>query len=273
MRFFVYFRAMENYHKLLSDTLSNGEPKTDRTGIGTISTFGTQLRYDLSHGFPLVTTKKIHFKSVVHELLWFLMGDTNIKYLNENGVNIWNEWADANGELGNVYGKQWVRWQGENGTIYNQIAEVQQSLRENPNSRRHIVSAWNVAEISGMALPPCHVLFQFFVSEQHLSLQIYQRSADMFLGVPFNIASYALLLEMMAQTTGYIAKELIWVGGDTHIYNNHIEQVKLQLSRECLPLPSIKLNPNIKDIFAFKYADIELLNYNPHPAIKGDVAV
>ena len=273
MRFFVYFRAMENYHKLLSDTLSNGEPKTDRTGIGTISTFGTQLRYDLSHGFPLVTTKKIHFKSVVHELLWFLMGETNIKYLNENGVNIWNEWADAAVNLGNIYGKQWVRWEGAQGTVHNQIAEVIHLLKTNPNSRRIMVSAWNVAEVAGMALPPCHVLFQFYVAGNKLSLQMYQRSADMFLGVPFNIASYALLLEMVASVCGFVAHEFIWIGGDTHIYTNHIEQVKTQLSRECLPLPKIGINPSVKDIFAFTYSDIALVGYQHHPAIKAEVAI
>ncbi len=262
------FATMNVYHDLLRDILQNGTFKQDRTGTGTYSVFGRQLRFNLDEGFPLITTKKVHFKSVVYELLWFLKGDTNVKYLQENGVTIWDEWADENGDLGPVYGKQWVDWNG-----HNQIQEVIDTIKKNPDSRRMIVSAWNVAEIPKMKLPPCHILFQFYCQGDKLSLQLYQRSCDVFLGLPFNIASYALLLMMVAQVTDKIPHEFIWTGGDTHIYQNHLEQVNLQLSREPYPLPKIELNPEVKNIFDFTYSDIILHNYQYHPAIKAPVAV
>ncbi|MDD2387377.1 MAG: thymidylate synthase [Bacteroidales bacterium] len=264
---------MQQYLDLLRQVKNNGTQKTDRTGTGTISVFGHQMRFDLSEGFPCITTKKVHLRSIIHELLWFLQGDTNIKYLKENGVKIWDEWADENGNLGHVYGYQWRSWPCADGKSIDQITNLIDSLKTKPDSRRHIVSAWNVADIDTMALPPCHTLFQFYVADNKLSCQLYQRSADLFLGVPFNIASYALLTLMVAQVTGYEPGEFIHTFGDAHIYLNHLEQVDLQLRRELRPLPTMKINPNIKDIFSFKYEDFELLNYNPHPHIKGIVAV
>lgn len=264
---------MQNYLNLLQDILDNGSDKTDRTGTGTRSLFGYQLRYDLSKGFPLVTTKKVHLKSIIYELLWFLRGDTNIKYLTDNGVSIWDEWADENGDLGPVYGAQWRSWSGADHKIVDQISEVIDQIKKNPDSRRLIVSAWNVAEIPNMALAPCHALFQFYVADGKLSLQLYQRSADVFLGVPFNIASYALLLMMVAQVTGLQVGDYVHSFGDVHIYNNHFEQVKKQLSRTPKELPVMKLNPEVKDIFDFKYEDFELLNYDPYPGIKAPVAI
>ena len=258
---------MNNYLNLLKDILENGTDKSDRTGTGTKSLFGYQLRFDLSKGFPLVTTKKTHLKSIIHELLWFLKGDTNIKYLNDNGVNIWNEWADENGELGSIYGKQWTDWNG-----INQIKELINQIKHNQDSRRLIVSAWNVSELPNMALAPCHTLFQFYVADGKLSLQLYQRSGDAFLGVPFNIASYSLLLMMVAQVCNLKVGDFIHTFGDVHIYNNHIEQVKLQLSREPKTLPTMKLNKDVKNIFDFKYEDFTLENYNPYPTIKAPVA-
>jgi thymidylate synthase len=264
---------MQQYHDLLNHILTHGTEKTDRTGTGTISVFGYQMRFNLADGFPMVTTKKVHWKSIVHELLWFVKGDTNIAYLKENKVSIWDEWADENGNLGPVYGYQWRNWpDGKGGTI-DQLAEVVKTLKSNPDSRRIMVSAWNVADIPQMKLPPCHALFQFYVANGKLSCQLYQRSADVFLGVPFNIASYALLTEMVAQVCGLGLGEFIWTGGDTHIYSNHLEQVKEQLSRTFYPLPQIKLNPEISDLFSFTYQDIELVNYQSHPAIKAPVAV
>ncbi|MDR1498911.1 MAG: thymidylate synthase [Rickettsiales bacterium] len=259
---------MKQYLELLRNVLENGEKKDDRTGTGTVSIFGTQTRYSLKDGFPLVTTKKIHLKSIIHELLWFLKGDTNIKYLQENGVRIWNEWADENGNLGPVYGKQWRDFNG-----VDQIINVVNTLKNNPNSRRIIVSAWNPQDVDKMALPPCHTMFQFFVVNGELSCQLYQRSADCFLGVPFNIASYSLLTVMMAQVCGLKSGEFIHTTGDTHIYLNHIEQVKLQLSREPYALPKMKLNPNVRDIFGFEYEDFELVDYKCYPIIKAEVAV
>ncbi|HFK5511888.1 TPA: thymidylate synthase [Elizabethkingia anophelis] len=264
---------MQNYLHLLQDILDNGSDKTDRTGTGTRSLFGYQLRYDLSKGFPLVTTKKVHLKSIIYELLWFLKGDTNIKYLKDNGVSIWDEWADENGDLGPVYGAQWRSWRGADNKVVDQISEVIDQIKRNPDSRRLIVSAWNVAEIPNMALAPCHAMFQFYVADGKLSLQLYQRSADVFLGVPFNIASYALLLMMVAQVTGLQVGDYVHSFGDVHIYNNHFEQVNRQLSRNPKPLPVMKLNPDVKDIFNFKFEDFELLNYNPHPGIKAPVAI
>lgn len=264
---------MVQYLNLLDHILKNGVRKDDRTGTGTISVFGYQMRFDLQEGFPLLTTKKLHLKSIIHELLWFLKGETNIRYLNENGVTIWDEWADANGELGPVYGYQWRSWPTADGRHIDQISRVVESLKNNPDSRRHIVSAWNVGEIEHMALPPCHVLFQFYVADGKLSCQLYQRSADVFLGVPFNIASYALLTMMMAQVCGYKPGEFIHTLGDTHIYLNHIEQVKLQLSREPRKLPRMVINPEVKSIFDFQFSDFKLEDYNPHPHIKGDIAV
>jgi thymidylate synthase len=264
---------MQQYQQLLQFILDNGVQKTDRTGTGTISYFGYQMRFNLSEGFPLVTTKKIHLKSIIYELLWFLRGETNIKYLKENGVSIWYEWADENGELGPVYGKQWRSWQDANGEVIDQISDAIKQIKNNPDSRRIIVSAWNVAELSKMALMPCHSLFQFYVAEGKLSCQLYQRSADVFLGVPFNIASYALLTMMMAQVCDLKAGDFIHTFGDVHIYNNHLEQVKLQLSRKPYPLPTMKLNPSVKNIFDFKYEDFTLENYQYHPAIKAPVAV
>lgn len=265
---------MQAYHDLLRHILEHGTPKTDRTGTGTIAVFGYQMRYDLSQGFPLVTTKKVHLKSIIHELLWFLKGDTNIAYLKENGVSIWDEWADAEGNLGPVYGHQWRSWACPDGSTVDQIKEVVSTLKTNPDSRRIVVSAWNPADLPKMALAPCHCLFQFFVSGNgKLSCQLYQRSADVFLGVPFNIASYALLTLMMAQVCGFEPGDFVWTGGDTHLYINHLDQVKLQLSRTPRPLPTIRLNPGIRDIFAFRYEDFELLGYDPWPAIKAPVAV
>ena len=264
---------MKQYLHLLQTILDNGVEKKDRTGTGTLSIFGHQMRFDLSEGFPVVTTKKLHLKSIIHELLWFLAGDTNIKYLNDNGVRIWNEWADENGDLGHIYGYQWRSWPAPDGRHTDQISQVVDSIINNPDSRRHIVSAWNVGELDNMKLPPCHVLFQFYVAEGKLSCQLYQRSADVFLGVPFNIASYALLTMMMAQVTGLKPGDFVHTFGDVHIYSNHLEQVKLQLTREPYPLPVMKINPEVKSIFNFKYDDFELENYMAHPHIKGEVAV
>ncbi len=264
---------MKQYLQLLDHILKNGTEKSDRTGTGTRSVFGYQMRFDLADGFPLLTTKKLHLKSIIHELLWFLKGDTNVRYLQENGVRIWNEWADENGDLGHVYGYQWRSWPDYNGGFIDQIAEAQNTIRHNPDSRRIIVSAWNVADINNMKLPPCHALFQFYVADGRLSLQLYQRSADCFLGVPFNIASYALLLMMMAQSTGLQPGEFIHTLGDAHLYLNHLEQARLQLTREPRPLPKMITNPDKKDIFDFEYSDFSLEDYNPHPHIKADVSV
>lgn len=264
---------MRQYLDLLSHVMKHGAEKEDRTGTGTISTFGYQMRFDLSAGFPLMTTKKLHLKSIIHELLWFLSGSTNVKYLQDNGVRIWNEWADADGNLGPIYGYQWRSWPSAGERHIDQIAAVVRSLKNNPDSRRHVVSAWNVGEIEKMALPPCHILFQFYVANGKLSCQLYQRSADIFLGVPFNIASYALLTMMMAQVTGYKPGEFVHTFGDAHIYLNHFEQVKLQLSREPRALPVMTLNPEVSDIFSFRYEDFILSGYDPHPAIKGEISV
>ena len=264
---------MKQYLDLCKRVLTEGTEKHDRTGTGTISVFGHQMRFDLADGFPLLTTKKLHLKSIIYELLWFLQGDTNVKYLQEHGVRIWNEWADENGELGPVYGHQWRSWPDYNGGTIDQISNVVEQIKHNPDSRRMIVSAWNVAEVEKMALPPCHSLFQFYVADGKLSLQLYQRSADIFLGVPFNIASYALLLQMMAQVTGLKAGTFVHTFGDAHIYLNHLEQVKLQLTREPRPLPQMHINPDVKDIFSFKYEDFQLEGYNPHPHIAGAVSV
>ena len=264
---------MQQYLQLLQHILDNGVTKTDRTGTGTISTFGYQIRFDLSKGFPLATTKKVHLKSIIHELLWFLQGSTNIKYLKDNGVRIWDEWANENGDLGPVYGKQWRSWACKDGKEIDQISEVVEQIKKNPDSRRLIVSAWNVADLPDMALMPCHNMFQFYVAEGKLSCQLYQRSADVFLGVPFNIASYALLTMMIAQVTGLQPGDFVHTVGDVHIYNNHLEQVKLQLSREPYPLPQMQINAEVKNIFDFKYEDFTLLNYQSHPAIKAIVAV
>ena len=264
---------MRQYLDLLRHILSNGAAKKDRTGVGTLSTFGYQMRFHLEEGFPLITTKKIHLKSVIYELLWFLKGQTNIQYLKDHGVTIWNEWADERGELGPVYGKQWRSWEGAGGKTVDQISELIHAIKTNPESRRLVVSAWNVAEIDEMKLPPCHSLFQFYVRNGELSCQLYQRSADAFLGVPFNIASYALLTRMVAQVTGLQPAEFIHTFGDVHIYLNHLDQVKLQLTREPRPLPKMKINPNVKDIFSFQYEDFQVENYDPWPAIKAPVAV
>jgi thymidylate synthase len=264
---------MRQYLELLSHVMEHGAEKKDRTGTGTISTFGYQMRFDLSEGFPVVTTKKLHLRSIIYELLWFLSGSTNVKYLQENGVRIWNEWADSDGNLGPVYGYQWRSWPASDGRHIDQVTTVVNSLKNNPDSRRHIVSAWNVGDLEKMALPPCHVLFQFYVAGGRLSCQLYQRSADIFLGVPFNIASYSLLALMMAQVTGLKPGEFIHTFGDAHIYLNHIEQVRLQLTREPRPLPVMTLNPEVKDIFSFKYEDFTLTGYDPHPVIKGEISV
>ena len=258
---------------LLQRIKTEGVKKEDRTGTGTISVFGHQMRFNLEDGFPLLTTKKLHLKSIIHELLWFLKGDTNVKYLQENGVRIWNEWADENGDLGHIYGYQWRSWPDYKGGHIDQISEAIEQIKNNPNSRRIIVNAWNVADIENMNLPPCHMFFQFYVADGRLSLQMYQRSADTFLGVPFNIASYALLLMMVAQVTGLKAGDFVHTIGDTHLYLNHLEQVDLQLTREPRPLPKMKINPDVKNIFDFKYEDFELVDYDPHPHIKGVVAV
>jgi len=264
---------MQQYLDLLQHILDTGVQKHDRTGTGTISTFGYQMRFDLQKGFPLVTTKKVHTKSIIHELLWFLKGETNIAYLKENGVSIWNEWASEDGELGPVYGKQWRSWEGKDGKVVDQISGLVKQIKSNPDSRRLIVSAWNVTELPEMALMPCHTLFQFYVANGKLSCQLYQRSADVFLGVPFNIASYALLTLMIAQVCDLEAGEFVHTFGDVHIYNNHMEQVKLQLSRTPFPLPTMKLNSSVKNIFDFKFEDFTLENYQSHPAIKAPVAV
>lgn len=264
---------MKQYQDLLSRILSEGIKKEDRTGTGTISVFGHQARYNLEDGFPLLTTKKLHLKSIIYELLWFLKGDTNIKYLKDHGVSIWDEWADENGELGPVYGHQWRSWPDYNGGTIDQISNVVEIIKHNPDSRRMIVNAWNVAEVDNMALPPCHTMFQFYVANGKLSLQLYQRSADTFLGVPFNIASYALLLQMMAQVTGLQPGEFVHTTGDTHLYLNHIEQAKLQLTRTPRPLPRMIINPDIKDLFSFDFDDFQLEGYDPHPHIKAAVSV
>lgn len=271
--FYYSNNQMQQYHDLLKHILSNGTQKHDRTGTGTISTFGYQMRFNLQEGFPLVTTKKVHTKSIIHELLWFLKGETNIQYLKENGVSIWDEWADENGNLGPVYGSQWRSWKGADGKTVDQITQLIDEIKRNPDSRRLIVSAWNVTEVENMALPPCHTMFQFYVADGKLSCQLYQRSADVFLGVPFNIASYALLTHMVAQVCNLKMGDFVHTFGDVHIYNNHLEQVQLQLSRTPKPLPAINLNPLIKNIFDFTFEDISINNYDPYPAIKAPVAV
>jgi thymidylate synthase len=264
---------MKIYLDLLKHVLANGKPKQDRTGTGTLSTFGYQMRMDLAQGFPLLTTKKVHTKSIIYELLWFLKGSTNVQFLKENGVSIWDEWADKNGDLGPVYGKQWRSWQATNGQSIDQISVLIANLQKDPDSRRHIVSAWNVGDLKDMALAPCHAFFQFYVDAGKLSCQLYQRSADAFLGVPFNIASYALLTQMIAQVCGLQVGEFIHTFGDLHIYQNHLEQVQTQLERSPKPLPTLQINPAVTDIFAFQYADFSFLNYNPEPAIKAPVAI
>lgn len=264
---------MRAYLDLMQHVLSRGHPKGDRTGTGTLSVFGYQMRFDLSQGFPLLTTKKVHLRSIIHELLWFLRGDSNVRSLQENSVSIWDEWADDNGDLGPVYGVQWRSWPAADGRHIDQISELLRDIRTNPNSRRLIVSAWNVGELERMALPPCHAFFQFYVAEGRLSCQLYQRSADIFLGVPFNIASYALLTLMIAQVTGLKPGDFIHTLGDAHLYNNHLEQARLQLARAPRSLPTLRLNPEVKSLFDFRYEDFELLNYDPHPAIKAPVAV
>jgi len=264
---------MKQYLGLLDHVLQNGNSKSDRTGTGTISVFGYQMRFDLEKGFPLLTTKKLHLRSIIYELLWFLQGNTNIKYLNDNNVSIWNEWADKNGNLGPVYGKQWRSWQTSEDKSVDQISQLINTIKSNPDSRRLIVSAWNVGEIEKMALPPCHVLFQFYVADGKLSCQLYQRSADIFIGVPFNIASYALLTMMIAQVCDLKPGDFVHTFGDAHLYNNHLEQSKLQLTREPRPLPVMKINPEVKDIFGFQFSDFELQGYDPHPHIKAEVSV
>lgn len=264
---------MKQYLDLVRHIIDHGIDKGDRTGTGTWSVFGHQMRFDLSQGFPMLTTKKLHLKSIIYELLWFLNGDTNVKYLQENGVRIWNEWADENGDLGPIYGKQWVSWPKDNGETINQIAKAVDTIKNNPNSRRIIINAWNVAELDQMALTPCHALFQFYVANGRLSCQLYQRSADVFLGVPFNIASYALLTMMMAQVCDLEAGEFVHTFGDVHLYKNHLKQAKLQLSRTPRSLPSVRINPEVKDIFSFEFEDFELIDYDPHPHIKAKVAV
>jgi len=264
---------VRQYLDLMQHVLDRGVRKEDRTGTGTLSVFGYQMRFDLAAGFPAVTTKKLHLRSIIHELLWFLSGDTNIRYLRDNGVSIWDEWADDNGDLGPVYGYQWRSWPAADGRHIDQISQVLDQLRNNPDSRRIIVSAWNVGDIDNMALPPCHAFFQFYVAGGRLSCQLYQRSADIFLGVPFNIASYALLTMMMAQATGLQPGEFVHTLGDAHLYANHLEQARMQLQREPRPLPTMKLNPDVKDLFAFRFGDFELLDYDPHPHIKAPVAV
>ncbi|MEZ7895327.1 MAG: thymidylate synthase [Thauera sp.] len=264
---------MRQYLDLMRHVLEHGDPKTDRTGTGTLSVFGWQMRFRLQDGFPLLTTKKLHTRSIIHELLWFLQGDTNIRYLKENGVSIWDEWADADGELGPVYGKQWRRWETADGRTVDQLARVVDSIRHNPDSRRHLVSAWNPGEVDDMALPPCHALFQFYVAGGRLSCQLYQRSADIFLGVPFNIASYALLTHMVAQVCELEPGDFIWTGGDCHLYSNHLEQAREQLGREPRALPTLRLNPAVRDLFGFRFEDIALEGYDPHPHIKAPVAV
>jgi len=264
---------MRQYLELMRHVLEHGDRKTDRTGTGTLSVFGWQMRFRLQDGFPLLTTKKLHTRSIIHELLWFLQGDTNIRYLKDNGVSIWDEWADEQGELGPVYGKQWRRWENADGTTVDQITKLVEGIKRNPDSRRHIVSAWNPGEVDRMALPPCHALFQFYVANGRLSCQLYQRSADIFLGVPFNIASYALLTHMVAQVCDLEPGDFVWTGGDCHLYLNHLEQTREQLSREPRALPTLKMNPAVKDIFAFRFEDFGLEGYDPHPHIKAPVAV
>ncbi|MDQ7075925.1 MAG: thymidylate synthase [Gammaproteobacteria bacterium] len=264
---------MQQYHDLISHLFVNGTQKGDRTGTGTLSTFGYQMRFDLAAGFPLLTTKKLHLRSIIHELLWFLRGDTNIAYLKENGVRIWDEWADENGDLGPVYGHQWRSWPTPEGGCIDQISQVIKQIKNNPNSRRLMVTAWNPSDVEKMALPPCHALFQFYVADGRLSCQLYQRSADVFLGVPFNIASYALLTQMIAQVTGLEVGEFVHTLGDAHLYLNHLEQAELQMNRPLRPLPTMKLNPEINTLFDFKFADFELCDYDPHPSIKAPIAV
>ncbi len=264
---------MKQYLELMQHVLDHGHGKTDRTGTGTLSVFGWQMRFDLAQGFPLMTTKKLHTRSIIHELLWFLQGDTNIRYLKENGVSIWDEWADENGDLGPVYGKQWRRWEAADGRSIDQISKLIDGLTHSPDSRRHIVSAWNPGEVEGMALPPCHTLFQFYVAGGRLSCQLYQRSADIFLGVPFNIASYALLTMMVAQVCDLEAGDFVWTGGDCHLYLNHLEQAREQLSREPRPLPTMRIDPTVRDIFDFRFEHFTLEGYDPHPHIKAPVAV
>src|SRR5574343_1835971 len=264
---------MRQYLELMRHVAERGHRKNDRTGTGTLSVFGWQMRFDLADGFPLLTTEKLHTRSIIHELLWFLRGDTNIRYLKDNGVSIWDEWADENGELGPVYGKQWRRWEAPDGRSIDQISQLIEALKKNPDSRRHIVSAWNPSEVDRMALPPCHALFQFYVAGGKLSCQLYQRSADVFLGVPFNIASYALLTLMMAQVCGYEPGEFVHTLGDAHLYSNHLEQARLQLTRDTRQLPTMRLNPEVKDLFAFRFEDFTLEGYDPHPHIPAPVAV
>ncbi len=264
---------MRQYLELMRHVLEHGDRKTDRTGTGTLSVFGWQMRFRLQDGFPLLTTKKLHTRSIIHELLWFLQGDTNIRYLKDNGVSIWDEWADEKGELGPVYGKQWRRWETADGTTVDQITKLVEGIKRNPDSRRHIVSAWNPGEVDRMALPPCHALFQFYVANGRLSCQLYQRSADIFLGVPFNIASYALLTHMVAQVCELEPGDFVWTGGDCHLYLNHLEQTREQLSREPRALPTLRMNPAVKDIFGFRFEDFSLEDYDPHPHIKAPVAV
>ena len=264
---------MKQYHDLLKHILAAGATKTDRTGTGTLSVFGYQMRFDLQEGFPLVTTKKLHLRSIIYELLWFLNGDTNIKYLKDNGVSIWDEWADKNGNLGPVYGYQWRLWPGKNGTTIDQITKVVEQIKKKPDSRRHMVTAWNPADVDDMALPPCHALFQFYVADGKLSCQLYQRSCDTFLGLPFNIASYALLTHMMAQQCDLEVGEFVWIGGDVHIYSNHLDQVQTQLAREPFALPTLHINRKPNSIFDYQFEDFEILNYQAHPSIKAPIAV
>ena len=264
---------MQQYHDLMRHVLEHGQVKTDRTGTGTRSVFGWQMRFNLADGFPVMTTKKLHLRSIIHELLWFLQGDTNIRYLKDNGVSIWDEWADANGDLGPVYGKQWRRWETPDGRLIDQVGQLVENLKKNPDSRRHVVSAWNPGDVDSMALPPCHCLFQFYVADGKLSCQLYQRSADIFLGVPFNIASYALLTHMIAQVCGYQVGDFVHTLGDAHLYSNHLDQARLQLSRDFRPLPKLVLNPEVKDLFAFRFEDIALEGYDPHPSIAAPIAV
>lgn len=264
---------MKQYLNLMQDILDNGAEKGDRTGTGTVSVFGRQMRFDLSEGFPLLTTKKLHIRSIIHELLWFLSGDTNIKYLSENKVKIWDEWADENGDLGPVYGHQWRSWPAPDGTAIDQIAQVIDQIKNNPNSRRHIVSAWNVSEVNNMALPPCHTMFQFYVADGKLSCQLYQRSADYFLGVPFNVASYSLLVHMFAQQCDLEPGEFVWTGGDTHLYSNHLDQARMQLERETMSLPQLHINRKPASIFDYEFEDFEIRNYEAHPSIKAPIAV
>lgn len=264
---------MQQYHDLMRHVLEHGHVKTDRTGTGTRSVFGWQMRFNLADGFPVMTTKKLHLRSIIHELLWFLQGDTNIRYLKDNGVSIWDEWADANGDLGPVYGKQWRRWETPDGRLIDQVGQLVENLKKNPDSRRHVVSAWNPGDVDSMALPPCHCLFQFYVADGKLSCQLYQRSADIFLGVPFNIASYALLTHMVAQVCGYQVGDFVHTLGDAHLYSNHLDQARLQLSRDFRPLPKLVLNPEVQDLFTFRFEDIALEGYDPHPSIAAPIAV